>query len=203
MRFELSREQACLKSLCSGEDAWSEFWALFGHIIAAEVGSFDGKLESLVDDVFQVLVLKLMAGRFQILRRHLSQSPQRSFGALLRKIVRNLLIDELRRMRRRGETDLYGGELRALGNLLPATRNRPKPVEARDTVITLFEAVAGSDRNSPGFQILYLRFLEGESVISIAEATGLKPNAVSQRIRYYLQKIRASHLDVIRELDNE
>lgn len=196
------RELRCLERLVAGEDAWAEFWEIFGRLIAGEVSAFNGHLESLVDDVFQMLVLKLMSGGFSIIRRHLRQSPGRSFGALLRRIVRNLLIDELRRMKRRGETDLFDGQLSLLGSLLPDHRSGENPDSSRERLARLFQAVAGDAPDSVGFRILHLRFLGGESVISIAEQTGLKPNSVSQRIRYYLRKIREHHLEEIRDLAN-
>jgi RNA polymerase sigma factor (sigma-70 family) len=191
-----SREQACLERLVAGEDVWSEFWDLFGRLITAEILSFKMADSQLVDDVFQELVLKLLANDCQAIRTYLARPDRASFAAYLRRIVRNLMIDEYRKFKRRGELDLFNGDQQAIGALLPSRNGKPHvETHIRRVLHHVFASVAGGGPNSPGFSILCLRFIEGEHVKIIARRLDMQPNTVSHRIKYYIKKIKASHME--------
>jgi hypothetical protein len=49
--------------------------------------------------------------------------------------------------------------------------------------------VAGGG-DSESFKIMYLRFVLQEDVSTIAAKLEMKPNTVSQRIKYYVQRLR-------------
>ena len=197
------RERECLERLIASEDAWSEFWQLYGKAISFEVYSFSRYSELSFDDVCQKLVLKLLDHDYKILRSHLLYPKRSSFISLLRKIVRNLLIDEYRKLKSRAKIELSNGELQFLDHFSSVSENESNHSRLTERVTCLFKSVTKRSRDTAGFKILCLRYIDGENVNTIAEVLKMKPNTVSHRIGFYLNIIRENHMDEIRELANE
>lgn len=197
------REQACLRRLVVGEDVWAEFWDLFGRLITAETMAFRFADNQLIDDVFQELALRLIANDYRAVKRYLAKPDRTSFAAYLRRTVRNLLIDEYRKLKRRGELELSDGNVRVFGQVVSGRNGGPQDAShALEVLKHVFSSVAGGDQNSAGFLMLHLRFVEGESVNLIARRLKMRPNTVSHRIKYYIKKIREQHLEDLKAIAN-
>ena len=90
-------EWRCLRKLLAGADDWPRFWDLFGRLILSELKKLDLAQPPERDDVFQELALKLLSKDLHIIRTYFKAPKHESFAALLRVIVRNLALDQLRR----------------------------------------------------------------------------------------------------------
>jgi len=182
-------EHDCLHALISGTDAWPRFWDLFGDYVFYELRALAINDEYLREDIYHELVLKLIDRDFEVMRSFLERPRQYSFTALLRVMARNKAISHLRRQRRivlvddhqhfaaASDGDGWGGD--------PAANH-----EARQLLVAILHDACPGQENSEGFRIMYLRFVEQQSVNVIAAELRMKPNTVSQRIRYYLNRLR-------------
>ena len=74
-------------------------------------------------------------------------------------------------------------------------RDPAQNTERSQRLLSLLKQVSGSDENTMIYRMLYLRFVEQESVNSIARRLGMKPNTVTQRIRYYIKKLRETQVE--------
>ena len=196
-------EWRCLRQLLAGADAWPRFWDLFGRVILAELKQLGLSEPPERDDVFQELALKLLGDDLRIIRNYVSQPKRASFAALLRVVVRNLALDYLRRRERRAalpllERDGEEGEGGAITT--GGWAGDPGANLNGKRLPELLRRVTGGNGESESYRIMYLRFVEQEDVNLIAERCGLKPNTVTQRIRYYLAKLRDEYSAELEEL---
>jgi RNA polymerase sigma factor (sigma-70 family) len=189
----LEREYAVLSALCAGEDAWPEFLDLFISFIHHELAQAGIKPGHDQADLVQEIALKLVSRDFIIIRRFLKHDTGYSFKAVLRTIIRSTIIDQWRRNRRWRHVSLDGEP--ALASLIASDGNPDPAFELyrESRLLSAFIYCTGS-RDSVGFRALFLRFIEEQSVEEIGRELGLSANAVSQRLRYYLRKLRASDL---------
>jgi DNA-directed RNA polymerase specialized sigma24 family protein len=176
-------EQACLRRLAKGEDSWVEFWELFGAVILHTAAPFMDVYSSAADELVSDLACRLLAHDGRVLRRYLATPSNVSFIPLLRTITRNLAIDSYRRLHRHSTISLDDSD--SIVQLVQADAG------SRTDQQVLWQLVAQvcGGRETPSFCALYLRYSQGWSVNAIAEQLHLQPNAVSQRIRYYLRRL--------------
>ncbi|MBN2082501.1 sigma-70 family RNA polymerase sigma factor [bacterium] len=200
MESQRAAELECLRELVAGWDVWPRFWQLFGAVIQGEVRKFDHYDPQLLDNVFHDLVLRLIDGDFKHIRRHLNKPHPSGFGALVRTMTRNMLIDNWRRIKRRGELELLDSD-RPAGDTVSGVPAQPAPADdTEERLRELLLNATGGDPDSIAFRILSLRFIEGESVSYIADKLAMQPNAVSHQIRYYLRKLKTHHRAELMEL---
>ena len=198
----LPAEYNCLNDLIAGCDAWQQFWRLFGHFILYELKQLDITDQQLREDIYHELVLKIIQQDFRPLRAFIDDPKQNSFAAYLRVIARHLAISYLRKHSRvvlldpqqlctdwTSNSDWSGD---------PALR-----YSEQQLCESLFEQVCGGGDHSAGFQIMHLRFVQQLSVNAIATRMRMKPNTVSQRIRYYLRRLRNEYALELAELSDE
>lgn len=198
------KERECLTQLAAGVDAWPQFWSIFGGLIMWELGRFEIAQGALRDDFFQELALKLMRSNFSVIRRHLAEPRVESFGPLLRVIVRHLVISHLRRSFVKLECELASdGDGTRLKADQSWARDPAVAEEDRRAVVQLIRQTVGEGEDSVPFRIMYLRFVDRESVSSIAARFGLTPNAVSQRIWYFSTKLRKAKATRVAEQDDD
>jgi len=195
-------EADCLRRIAAGEDAWGDFWDLFGRIIEFEVNRFLGSGTEGIDDVYQNLVLKLLDRDYRIICKHLDSGSSTGFGALVRRITRNMLIDQWRTRKRKGVLDLLDFESHPE---YPGSKNaNPANHHQRNWQINeLLLAAANRNKNSSTFKILFLRFVDGESVRYIAGEMGMKEDTIRHRIDYNLKKLRKKHGDALKVMSHE
>lgn len=187
-----AEELAHLQLLITGRDGWPRFWQLFGRVILWELTRLGIHDDALQQDIFQDLVLKLLESDYQVLRRFLAQPRDEPFSAYVRVMARHLAISILRKRGREVSCDMAA---------LPSLDQHPAPWavdpahqhEAKQAMSALLRHASGGDRESTGFQLLYLRFVEQLSVNVVAERLNMKPNTVSQRIKYYLARLRSDY----------
>lgn len=200
-------EHNCLRELIAGKDAWPRFWDLFGRVILSELKRLGLAEPPARDELFQELALKLLRDEMQIIRDYVRHAQQDSFAALLRVILRNMALDYLRFNNRRACLPLYepDGSVAAGLNADGAAKGNagPESVLDRQQLQELLCRVTGGDRTSDSYRIMYLRYVEHEDVNLIAQRFALKPNTVSQRIKYYLEKLREHHSHELAELGDE
>jgi RNA polymerase sigma factor (sigma-70 family) len=191
MPVPLTTERSCLQRLRAGADAWPEFLDLFGDFMYWEVAKYGINAGHDRDDLLQDIALKLMAHDWAIVRRHLEHHAEMTFLLVLRTIIRSCMVNMWRRSRRWREMEQLDAEPR-LDEIMPAAwAGDPAAAVYRDVrLMCLLHDLAGSDRDGRSFRILFLRFVEGESVIDIARELGLSANAVTQRIRECLKRGR-------------
>jgi len=200
LESQRTAELECLKELAAGRDAWPRFWQLFNAVIKDEVRKFGHYDPQLLDNVFHDLVLKLIDRDFKHIRRHLAKPHPSGFGALVRTMTKHMLIDNWRRITRRGELELLDSDQPA-GHPAGGAKAQSAPADDNEQRLReLLLRVTGDDQQSNPFRIMCLRFIDGESVSYIADALGIKPNAVSHQIRYYLKKLKAHHRPELMEL---
>ena len=195
-------EHECLHALTTGKDAWPRFWDLFGRYIFYEMQALAIYDEQMREDIYHELVLKLLDRDFEVVRKFLAQPRQYAFTALLRVMARNKAITHLRRQRRIVFVEDHqlltvGGNGSGWG-ADPAANH-----EAQQLMAALLQDACPGSMNSDGFRIMYLRFVEQESVNVIAAEMRMKPNTVSQRIRYCLNRLRQRYGLRITEQDGE
>jgi len=185
----LQAEWSCLDALTRGEDAWPRFMDLFGAFLFGELGRLEIGPGHDRDDLLQELALKLMASDWQIIRRHLDKHRGTTFRAVLRTVIRSIVVDEWRK-KKRWRNQLPLDPEPSPAELLDSTwAEDPARALYRETrLICLLWQIIGNFTNVEVFRILYLRFVEGKSVTDIAGEIGVSPNTVSQRIRYYRQR---------------
>jgi RNA polymerase sigma factor (sigma-70 family) len=179
-----------LCALISGRDVWPQFFKLFSRFIHAEMYRLGITNVHDQSDVLQELALKLCSHDCAIIRRFLLRDSGYSFRAVLRTVIRSIVIDEWRKFAKWRAVVLCEDEpalQQVCGGRTGGDPARELYREAR--LASLFITACGPG-NPQGYSIMSLRYLEGISVEQIGERLGLKPNAVSQRIRYYLGKLR-------------
>jgi len=199
---DLQAQKDCLAKLAAGVDAWPQFWDLFGGIIETEVYRFFGNDTHMLDDIYQELVLRLLAGNRRAIRRHLTIRSRDDFGGFVRMTARNLLIDAWRRRKRRGELQLLDNDAMLPGRN-NSSANPAQQVLSEMQVLELLYGVAGRRRESTTFKILVLRFVAGESVSYIAEQMQMKENTVRHRIHYYMKKLSREQRETLAEMRDE
>ena len=189
-------ERECLVGLVEGEDEWGKFWDLFGRLVLYELKRFDIVSGSYQEDIFQDLALLLMRNEHQVIRQYLECPRCESFAGLLRVMVRNLAITYLRRHR------LWSRITQTTAEAAPFqdetgewARDPAQNTERSQRLLALLKQVSGSDENTMIYRMLYLRFVDQESVNTIARRLGMKPNTVTQRIRYYIKKLREAQVE--------
>lgn len=191
MTEPLSTEHSCLQRLRAGEDAWPEFLDLFGGLMYWEVAKHGVIAGHDRDDLLQDVALKLMAHDWAIVQRHLENHSEMTFSLVLRTIIRSCLINMWRRNKRWREMAQLDDEPQLDEIAAPTWACNPAQSVYRDVrLMCWLQDLAGSDRDGRNYRILYLRFIEDESVTDIAGMLGLSANAVTQRIRECLKRGR-------------
>lgn len=187
---ERAKENSCLAALCAGRDAWEEFLDLFDITLYCEFAALGIRPGAQRDDLLQELALKLLAHDWRIVRRHLAADHGCSFQAILRTVVRSIVIDEWRREQRWRQLADLADEAAPAELLNNVWALDPAEAYYRETrLASILAGVVRRDRRADAFQLLYLRYVEGLPVNVIAGRLGLAPNAVSQRLRYYHRKL--------------
>jgi RNA polymerase sigma factor (sigma-70 family) len=187
----LADEHRCLRRLIAGADAWPEFLDLFGAFIYKELAQFGLYAGHDRDDLLQELACKLIAREWAILQRHLSAYEDVSFRLVLRTIIRSCLVNHWRRNKRWQALEALADEPSAAELIDTSWAADPALAAYRDVrLMCLLHDIAGLDRDGRNYRILFLRIIEGESVIEIAGRLGLSANAVSQRLRECLRRGR-------------
>ncbi len=197
-------EMDCLKRLVAGDDAWPEFWQHFGWVVKDEVHKFGKDDHQLRMDTFQELVLKLLNNDCRTIRGHLRRRNLGGFGAYLRRMTRNLLIDKWRKLERNRKLMLELCTKHGVPESQWAINGTPGNGDFRGSKAEkLLLVVTGENRDNVSFQILSRRFIEGESVKYIASQLGMQPNAVTKQVVYYRKKLLKLHKVELAELNNE
>lgn len=196
----LVRELTCLQALLNGDDAWDEFWDLFSVAAIRELALLPIPAE-LRQDVLQNLVAKLLASRCQPIRDYLTNPQRASFKCLLRVMVRCCGIDLLRRAKAKHEIPLVHAELPV--RAAEAWGGDPDRHHAQESQLTELLRHAAGNADKAGFTIMYLRFVEGYSVLEIARKLKMRENTVTQRIRYYLQRLRTHYAVQLKDLGHD
>jgi DNA-directed RNA polymerase specialized sigma24 family protein len=185
-------EHRCLRRLAAGEDAWSEFLELFGGFTHNELARMDVLPGHDREDILQEILIRLLRHDCAIIKRHLAEYASTPFWYVLRTIIKTCRINSLRSGRRWRELEALDDEpmLDAVSNNELA--NDPALRVYRDVRLTcLLQDLAQPDRKGKNFQMLYLRFVEDESVSNIAGRLRLSPNAVTQRLKHCLKRGKA------------
>lgn len=185
---KLANENACLRALTAGEDDWPRFMQLFGKCIYIELTLHGVPAGDQRDDILQELALRLMEHDWRIIRRFIKRDLGYSFKALLRKVI-NAAVQNYRRRHRN-----WNQKVALESTQFDRAQDHGDPAriaenKARESALLL--KVIGDNDNQEAYRILYLRFIEGESVNDIARELESTPNAISQRLRYYRQRARA------------
>ncbi len=187
----LSREEAaCLHALAAGRDAWQQFIRIYGSVINAEFARKQIYCKHTQADLLQELALKLVSHDCIIIRRFLERNTGLSFCAVLRPMITSIVIDEWRRWSHWRKIAFCEDEptLRQLSAV--KTDGDPALEIYREMrLISLLLKVCGT-ANKQGFLTMYLRFIDELPVELIGTRLGVSANAVSQRIAYYLKKLR-------------
>lgn len=182
---------ACLRSIVAGQDAWPEFWELTGRIILTELHRLGINLEFERDDILQDIALVLLRDDCRFIREHLEHHQHEPFSAYLRITARHTAINYLRKQKRAVSIEYFDGvPADSLESKSKWGMNPSISLEEQLALKALLEQSTGGRGNQLGYQIMYLRFVERASVNQIAERLRMQPNSVSQRIRYYLQRLR-------------
>jgi DNA-directed RNA polymerase specialized sigma24 family protein len=195
-------EQACLEALIAGRDAWPEFWRMYGRLILWELRVLGITAPEEQQDLYHDLVLKLLDHDCRVLRDYLAAPQQDSFRALLRVITRHQGISRLRRPSRSRELpllDAIAPPAAAQDTAAEWAGDPAQRYEAEQLLKALLKQAAGGAENSEGYRIMHLRFCLQLSVNLIAAQMKLKPNAVTQRIRHYLKRLRLEYGIALRE----
>jgi RNA polymerase sigma factor (sigma-70 family) len=185
-----AEEIACLRALIAGQDMWPAFFKMFSRFIQAEFNKLGITRSHDQGDLLQELALKLCSHDLAIIRRFLLRDSGFSFRAILRTIIRSIVIDEWRKQAKWRKVVLCEDEPTLQQLCVYRADGDPARELYRETrLINLLLTACGHD-NHQGYSIMSLRYVEGLSVDQIGARLGLRPNAVSQRIRYYLRKLR-------------
>lgn len=180
-----------IHAIVAGNDAWPQFWADYGKLILYEFKKYDIHQGAVRDDIFQELVLKLIKHDKRALRRFLSNSESNGFYCYLRVVLRSVISTYFRKHNKYRDYELL-----ADGALIPNTIESDWSMDPSNTSSEFVDcerillAVCKNNRESETFKILSLRYIDQESVTYIARKLNLKPNTVSQRIKYYLKQIK-------------
>jgi RNA polymerase sigma factor (sigma-70 family) len=143
------------------------------------------------EDILQDVVLKLIANENRAVRRFLANPQSTSFAAYLRVVVKNAALTHLKLIHRlEGTSELHEETVEYSQNSQEWSQDPAIRLERNVSLDSRLLAVTGNDRSSEAYQILYLRFVDNQQVNVIARKLGMKPNTVSQRIKYYLLKLR-------------
>ncbi len=184
---QLEWENKCLHSLVEGEDAWSLFMELFGKCMFIELAMHRIFAGPERDDILQEVAVRLMEHDWRVVRRYIKRDMGFSFKSLLCKVV-NSSVQNYRRKHKNWNTRVEFDN--SLSNRPNKDSDPAKLVETKMTESALLSKVIGSNENREAYRILYLRFIEGESVKDIARELDSTPNAVSQRLRYYRKRVK-------------
>jgi DNA-directed RNA polymerase specialized sigma24 family protein len=188
----LYNEHRCLRRLAAGEDAWPEFLDLFGSFIYNELARMDVLPGHDREDILQAILIRLLGHDCIIIKRHLAAYAETPFWYVLRTIIKTCRITSLRQNRRWRELAALDDEPELNSADLNELTDDPALRLNRDMRLTcLLQDLAQPDRKGENFQILYLRFIEDESVSNIAGRMRLSPNAVTQRLRHCLKRGKA------------
>lgn len=183
-------ETDCLCALIAGKDAWPEFISIFSRFIYSELRSMGITDPHEQQDLLQELALKLYSHDCAIIRRFLLRNSGYSFRAVLRTIIRSIVIDEWRKHAKWRNVVFCEDEPTLQQLWASPVDSDPARALYREVRLASILLAACGRGNHQGFQVMSLRYLEGLSVDQIGMRLGMRPNAVSQRIRYYLRRLR-------------
>lgn len=193
----------CLQALAEGQDCWPQFWDLFGGFILFELRRIGVAKDQDRDDLYQELATKLIAHDYQVIRTFLAENTGLPFIALLRTVIRSIVIDDWRRKKRWREVQLLPDwEVGQAPGAAPDAN--PAAVMHQSTRLTcIIEGLARELSDTYAFQVLHLRYVEEKPVNDIAKQLGLSPNAVSQRLRVYRRRLLEGYGQQLAEMLND
>ncbi len=198
----LPEEYNCLCDLIAGRDAWQQFWRLFGRFVLYELQQLQITDQQLREDIYHELVLKIIQQDYRPLRIFTDNPKQHSFAAYLRVMARHLAISHLRKQSRTVLLDpqqiCTDWTASSAWGCDPARQHT-----GQQFWVSLLEHVCSKSRHADGFRIMYLRYVDQESVNDIARRMRMKPNTVSQRINYYLRRLREEYALQLAEYSDE
>jgi RNA polymerase sigma factor (sigma-70 family) len=197
-----AEERTHLTQLVQGTDGWPRFWQLFGRVILWELRRLNITDDALQQDIFQELVLKLLDDDYKVIRHFLQQPRSEPFTAYVRVMARHLAISLLRKRGREVPCDMAAQPCESSSPAAWA-QDPARKYELEQSLAALLCHASNGDEKSAGFQIMYLRFVEQLSVNAVADRLRMKPNTVSQRIKYYLTRLRSEYALTLMELEHE
>lgn len=203
MERETSRQEV-LRALAAGHDRWPQFWQEFGKVILAEIKKYGVTNQQQREDLYQDLATKLISHDYLVIRSYLENDMGLPFSALLRTVIKSIVIDDWRR-RRRWSRVLLDGSVEWAGNngCLEGTDDPAGVLHRKTRLICLLGSLSDRLKDPSAFHIMYLRYLQENSVNSIAEHVGISPNAVSQRLRVYRRRLLSEFGPELAELIND
>ncbi len=204
--LELEWEKTILRRMLAGEDVWREFTGLFGRTIYYELLRMGISSPPDQDDLSQELALHLYRNECYMLRQFLERDTGFSFKAVLRVVIRNLVITRWRKIKLQPppvDTQEYLPDVRDM--FTGRQDENPARQELKElTLQSMFQDATAGSRDDVPFRILCERFIEGERVKDIAQDLQITENAVSLHLKRAVQKMKQLYgSDLMELLDGE